>query len=188
MFIWELKHNLTWQLKDELIYGMKLSSIISAIVKCCLSIYKKMQVTNWVKEKVKFSIIVQIIANAFSRTVTSFFQAPGVFDNYISCWNLSNSLWINMIFITRNLDIKILKLIKKRRCFHHKEREYRMVYCQQKNNIFIITDILNIDDIENVNQKKQWLFSKMRKEVLLFLQLLCQIIFFTRLFSSYCVD
>ena len=46
MLIWKNKHKLTQQLQDRLNSGIELLSIISALAKRCLSIYKQMQATN----------------------------------------------------------------------------------------------------------------------------------------------
>ena len=46
MLIWEFKHKLTPQLQDRLNSGIELLSIISALAKHCLSIYKQMQATD----------------------------------------------------------------------------------------------------------------------------------------------
>ena len=81
MLIREFKHKLIPQLQDQLNSGIELLSTIFALTKCCLSIYKQMQVTDWIKEKAKSSTTVRIAANVPLRAVTSSFQVPTISNN-----------------------------------------------------------------------------------------------------------
>lgn len=62
---------MTPQLQDQLNSEIELPSTIFALAKYCLSIYKQIQTTNQIKEKAKFSIIVETAANVFLRAITS---------------------------------------------------------------------------------------------------------------------
>lgn len=44
--------------------------------------------------------------------------------------------------------------MKKRRYLNYKENKYMMLNCLEKINVSIITDTLNIDNIENIDQEK----------------------------------
>lgn len=44
---------------------------------------------------------------------------------------------------------------KKRRYFNCKKRGYTIFNCLEKAKISIVTDTLNIDNIENIEQKKE---------------------------------
>lgn len=55
----------------------------------------------------------------------------------------------------RNLDIEILQLMKKNRCFNYKESRHTMLNCLEKTKIFIITNTLNINNIKNIDQRKE---------------------------------
>lgn len=55
----------------------------------------------------------------------------------------------------QNLDIKRSQLIKKEKWFHCKRREYTMLNCLEKTKVSVITDALNIDNIKNIDQKKE---------------------------------
>ena len=83
---------MTSRLQNQLNSGIELSSTISALAKCCLSIYKQMQATDWIKKKAKSSTTVQITANVPLRAVTSFSRAPTISNNNTSFSRLSNTL------------------------------------------------------------------------------------------------
>lgn len=53
--------------------------------------------------------------------------------------------------------------MKKRSYFNYKIKEYIMLNCPKKDKVFVIIDISNIDNIENINQEKKQLFSKKKK-------------------------
>lgn len=69
--------------------------------------------------------------------------------------HLSNILWGIIIFIPWNLDIKILWLIKKRKYFNYKKKKYIILNCLKKAKFFAIIDASNLNNIENINQKKE---------------------------------
>ena len=73
MSIREFKHKLTSYLQNRLNSRIELPKTISVLAKHCLSIYKQMQVTNRIREKSKFSMIVQTTTNVPLRFVTSSF-------------------------------------------------------------------------------------------------------------------
>lgn len=53
MFIRKFKHKLISHLQDRLNSGVKLSTFILALAKCCLSIYKQMQATDTIRKRTK---------------------------------------------------------------------------------------------------------------------------------------
>ncbi len=57
--------------------------------------------------------------------------------------------------MSRYLDIEILQLMKEKKCFNYKERKYIMLNYLEKIKISTITDPLNIDNIENIDQGKE---------------------------------
>lgn len=61
------------QLENRLNFAIKLLSLISALSKRYLSIYKQIKVTNCNKKKTKSFRIVQTIANIPFRAITSSF-------------------------------------------------------------------------------------------------------------------
>ena len=73
MLIQKFKHKLMLQLQNWLNSSIELLSIISALAKHGLSIYKQMQATNWIKKKAKSSIKIQTIANVFLRAIINSF-------------------------------------------------------------------------------------------------------------------
>ena len=92
MPIQKFNYKLTPRLQDQFNSGIELPSTIFALAKCCLSIYKQMQVTNRIREKAKSSTIVQTAANILLRAVTNSSQAPTVSNNNTSFSRLSNTL------------------------------------------------------------------------------------------------
>lgn len=67
-----------------------------------------MQITNSIRKKTKSSIIIQTIANIFSRTYTIFFKASIISNNNTLFSYLSNTLWGIITPIPWNSDIEIL--------------------------------------------------------------------------------
>lgn len=55
----------------------------------------------------------------------------------------------------QNLDIEISWLIKKGRCFNCKRKRYIMFYYPDKATVSIIKNASDIDDIKNINQRKE---------------------------------
>ena len=134
---------------------IKLLSTISALAKRCLSIYKQIQVTNWIKKKTKSSTTIQIATNVLLRAVTSSSQTPTISNNNTSFLRLSNILQGTITFTSRNLDTKTSWLIKEERCFNYKRRGHTMLNCPKKAKISTITEASHINDIENINQGKK---------------------------------
>ncbi len=153
MLIQKLKHKLTPWLQDQLNSGMELPSTISALAKRCLSIYKQMQVTDQIREKAKsFTTICQTAANVPLKTIISSSRAPTVSNNNISFSCLSNTLQETITLMSQNSDAKISWLMKQGRWFNCKEREHIILNYLEKAKVSVITDDLDIDDIENIDQ------------------------------------
>lgn len=53
MLIQKFKYKLTSHLQDKLNFGIKLSFLILILAKCCLSIYKQIQATNKIRDRIK---------------------------------------------------------------------------------------------------------------------------------------
>lgn len=135
--------------------GIELPRTISALAKCYLSIYEQMQVTDWIKEKAKFSTKVQIAANIPLRAVTNSSRAHTISNNNTFFSHLSNIFWGTITFISRNLDVETLRPIKEERYFNYKERGQIIHNCPEKTKISTITDASVIDDTENIDQEKE---------------------------------
>ncbi len=110
-----------------------------------------MQVTDRIKEKAKSSTTVRTTANVLLRAVTGSSRAPAIPNKNTSFLCLSNILQESIIPTPRNLDAKILQLIKEGRCFKCEERGYTMLNCPEKAKVSIIIDASDIDNIENID-------------------------------------
>lgn len=92
MHFWEFKDKLIPRLQNQLNFGIELLKTIFLLAKCCLSIYKQMQIINQIKEKAKSFTIIQITANVPLRAVTSSIQMPTILYKNTSFLHLSNIL------------------------------------------------------------------------------------------------
>ena len=155
MLIQKFKYKLTLRLHDRFNSGIKFSKMISILVKQCLSIYKQMQATNWIREKDKSFTTVQTTVNISLRTVTCSFRAPAIPNKNISFLHLCNTLWESITATPNNLDAEISQLMKEKKCFNCKRRRYTMLNCLEKAKISIITNASDIDNIENIDPKKE---------------------------------
>ena len=77
---------------------------------------------------------------------------------------LSNTLQGSITPSPGNLDAKISQLMKEERCFYCKGKVHTMLSCPEKAKVSAITDALDIDNIKNIIQGKEWLVLKTRKE------------------------
>ena len=114
-----------------------------------------MQATDQIKEKAKSSTIVQTTANVPLKAITSLFQVPTVSNNNISFSYLSNTLQRTITSTPWNSDAETSQLIKEGRYLNCKGREHTMLNCPQKAKISVITNSSHVDDIENIDQKKE---------------------------------
>ena len=155
MLIQKLKHKLTPQLQKQLNSDIEFSNIISVLAKHCASIYKQMQTTNWIRKKAKSSIKVQTAANIFLRAVICSSRALTVFNNNTFFSHLSNTLWETTTLTTRNLDAETLWLMKEGRCFNYKGKGHIILNCPENAKISAIINISDVNDIENIDQRKK---------------------------------
>ncbi len=155
MLIWEFKHKLTPCLQDRLNSGIELPKTISTLAKRCLSIYKQMEATDWIKKKAKSSTIVRTTANISLRAVTGSPRMPAVPNKNTSFLRLSNILWGSITSTPRNSNAEISQLMKKGKYFNCKEKRHTMLNCPEKTKVSAIIDALDIDDIENIDQGKE---------------------------------
>lgn len=114
-----------------------------------------MQAIDWIRKKTKPSTIIKTVVNLPLRAVTSFFQAPTIFNNNISFLRLSNILWGTITLIHQNFDTEISRLMKKERCFNCKKKGHTMLNCLEKAKVSAITNVSRIDNIENIDQRKE---------------------------------
>ena len=91
MFIQEFKHKLTPCLQNYLNSKVELSTLISALAKYCLFIYKQMQATDKIKNRTKLLQSTQTLASIYSSTKT---YQVFIINNYanISFSRLSSSI------------------------------------------------------------------------------------------------
>ena len=125
------------------------------MAKRCLSIYEQMQATDRIKEKAKSSTTVQTTAKIPLKAVIFSSRAPTILNKNTSFLCLSNTLQGSITSTPRNLDAEISQLIKEGRCFNCKKRGHTMLICPKKANVSTITDALDIDNIENIDQGKE---------------------------------
>lgn len=97
----------------------------------------------------------QNAANIPLKTVTSLFLVPTIFNNNNFFLYLSNTVQEIITCTSQNLDAETLQLIKKRRCFNCKEKGHKPLNCPKKAKISIITDTSNMNNIENIDLKKE---------------------------------
>ncbi len=155
MLIREIKHKLMPCLQDRLNSGIELPKTISALAKRCLSIYEQIQATDQIKEKAKSFTTVRTTANVFLRAVTGSSRAPAIPNKNTSFLHLFNTLRGFITLTPRNSDAKISQLMKEGRCFNYKGRGHTMLNCPENAKVSAITDALNIDNIENIYQRKE---------------------------------
>ena len=155
MLIREFKHKLTPRLQDQLNSGIELPKMKFALAKHCLSIYKQMQATNRIRKKAKSFTTIQIIVNVLLRAVTNSSKAFAISNQNTFFLRLFNTLQGSITPTPRNLDVKISQLMKKGKCFNCKKRGHTMLNCLKKAKVFTITDILDINNIENIDQGKK---------------------------------
>lgn len=133
---------------------IKYSNIIFVLPKYYLSIYKHIQATNWIKKRIISSIVIQgTDTNVFFKIVTNSSQAFPPLSNFFPCF--SYSLQEIMTPKLQNLNKKISRLIKEGRYFNCKRKGYTMLNYPKKARGFEISNILNIDDIEETNKEKK---------------------------------
>lgn len=135
--------------------NIKLLSTTSTLTKRYLSIYKQMQITDWVKKKIKLFTIVQITIYIFLRSASNFSKAHTISNNNTFFLYLFNTVWRTITPIPQNLDAKISKLMKKRKCFNCKRRWYTILNCLEKAKIFAIINISDMNDIVNIDLEKE---------------------------------
>lgn len=80
------------------------------------------------------------------------------------------------------MDIEILRLIKEGKCFNYKKKEYIMINYLEKAKIFAITDISNVDNIENIDKKKSFCKDK-KKRLTIFSLFMLKNLFFKSFFT-----
>ena len=110
-----------------------------------------MQVTNRIKKEAKSFTIVQTIANVFLKAIAFSFQAPVISKNNTSFLHLFNILQKTITSMLRNSDAEILQLMKEDRCFNCKGKRHTMLNCPKKTKFSVITDALDIYNIENID-------------------------------------
>ena len=113
-----------------------------------------MQATDRIKKKAKLSIIVQTAANILLKAVISSSRAPIVFNNNIFFSCLFNILQGIIILTPQNLDAKIARLMKERKCFNCKKKGHTIFNCLKKAKISAITDTSDIDS-ESIDRGKK---------------------------------
>ena len=114
-----------------------------------------MQATNRIKKKAKSSTTVQTTVNIPLRAVTSSSQASTISNNNTSFSRLFTTLQGTITSTSRNSDAKTSRLIKKERCFNCKGTGHTMLNCPKKAKISTIIDASHIDDIKNIDQRKE---------------------------------
>ena len=92
MFIQKFKYKLISHLQNWFNSEIEFLKIIFAFAKCCLTIYKQIQVINQIRNKVNSFIIIQITANILLKAITSSSQVFTVSNKNISFLHLFNTL------------------------------------------------------------------------------------------------
>ena len=144
MLIREFKHKLTPRLQDRLNSRVELPTSISALAKRCLSIYKQIQATDRIRDKIKLLQSTQTSAPIYSSTKT--YQVP-VTNN---CTNTSVSRLSSFITRTvtptpRHLKEEWACLMKEDRYFRCKKRGHTAYNCPKKGKIAAISEGVSED-------------------------------------------
>ena len=144
MLIREFKHKLTPRLQDRLNSGVELPTLISALAKRCLSIYKPMQATDRIRDRTKHLRSTQTSAPTYSSTKT--YQVPVTNSRAnTSFFRFSSSIMKTVMPTPQHLEEKQTCLIKEGRCFSCKKRGHTAYDCPKKRKIAAISEGVSED-------------------------------------------